>query len=178
MSELRESEEAKLEKILGLKPTSLTPRSSRRSKSPRPAMVAERERAGLNLTDRSSIQDAFKQVLDRLDIESGSDFDDDSVKLDEFLDRSSSQSPARRRPQRVSGSGKLTKPLDKSGSRGGGGGGDVKQRKVSPIVQREKEMQARREAMQEKFAERRERDAKRLLKEMLSDEVLLPTTIG
>lgn len=161
LSDLRESEEAKLEKILGQHHH--TP-----IKSPRkpPGQVS------MNLTDRSSLGDVLKEVLDDLDVQSGSDLDDDSIKLDELLKRSSS-------PRK--------KPVSKSGNRGESTRRSadkpsdmtldttMKQRKVSPIVKREKEMYMRREAMKEKFAEKRQEAAKKLLREMQSDELILPT---
>lgn len=161
MSDLRESEEAKLEKILG----------HTLNKSPR-----KPERVSMNLTNRSSLGDVLKEVLDDLDVQSASDLDDDdSIKLDELLKRSSS--PRKKSVSKRVNRGESTRrsvdpkpPSDMTLEMTA-----MKQRKVSPIVRREKEMCMRREAEKEKFAEKRQEAAKKLLREMISDELILPT---
>lgn len=151
---MRESEEAKLQEILG-------------EKKKKKDTSKERQKDKLN---RSSVSEVLKDVLEDLDVHEASDLDDEV--LDEILERSTS--PRRRQSLlppsesaiRRRSSDKhplINTTFEKQ---------PIKERKVSPTVKREKEMQMRREQMKEKFAERREKEAKKLLREMLSDEIL------
>lgn len=151
LSDLHESEEAKLAQILG-------------------------KQSSLNLSDtvgtNNSVTDILREVFDDLGVESAKDLkENDWEILDEALDRSSSRSPRRKShppkspvvvPKTSVGKPIMNRTFDKERDR---------QRKVSPNIQREKDMHMKRELMKEKFVEKREEEAKELLRQLLSDEV-------
>jgi hypothetical protein len=155
LSDLKESEQAKLKNIL---------------KDSTSFSLAKKD-------DSLSVTNILKDVFDEMNVDTIEDLDSD--KIDELLDRSAGvkgrpasksvpkrvekplKSPIRSRKELNKRTTSPVKPLNKTFEK--------MQRKVSPIVNIEREMSEKRDVQSENFAHQREEDAKKLLRELLVD---------
>ena len=161
LSDLKESEQAKLKNIL---------------KDSNSFSLAKKD-------DSLSVTNILKDVFDEMNVDTIEDLDSD--KIDELLNRSGGvksktapkfvpkrvekpiKSPIRSRKELNKRTTSPVKPLNKTFEK--------MHRKVSPIVNIEREMSEKRDIQSENFTHQREEDAKKLLRELLVENAEIAT---